>query len=337
MSTLQNIIILTISFLLSRVFIDSDIHKQFLGPEWSKTTNVNTSIVSAVLFASYCLSLVFSNTIVVLSFIPIIRHILSKIKDSQIKRFFSTQLILALIYGANIGGMGSLTGSPQNLIFIGSVEILKVPGRDNINYFTWLIIGIPATLGLLFISRLILKIGETKYLHEQPLQFWQKTIKKVKVRKHLYFIGGNILLIIILTALQFLTKPQPLYSGLNIIDIIFIFYFLVFIFTNLIYPREERTFKSGLKNFVFMFLFIILFPFIFICEAIREIGARLQMNNLKIVCTMESTVHSIYSRLWFFLFKEKTDDLRMKNKNVYVSINRMIYDLPFFGIILMGM
>jgi len=42
------------------------------------------------------------------------------------------------------------------------------------------------------------------------------------------------------------------------------------------------------------------------------------------------------NRVWHTLFKEPFQDLRQKNENVFISANRILYDLPFFGLFFMG-
>ncbi|MCP5046158.1 MAG: hypothetical protein GY940_03240, partial [bacterium] len=160
MSWLQSSIAFIISFLLARIMIDSDIHRGYLGYFLEKSHADFSSFITGILFTSYIFSVFFSNTVVVLSMIPIVKIILDSVRDPAQRKQVSTPIVLALIYGANIGGMGSLTGAPLNILTIGLIEGAQLPGRENITFFSWLLFGIPATFVLILISRMVLKTQE---------------------------------------------------------------------------------------------------------------------------------------------------------------------------------
>ena len=52
-------------------------------------------------------------------------------------------LALATIYGANIGGMGSVTATPANGILVTFAVLENVPGTRDISFASWLVWGIP--------------------------------------------------------------------------------------------------------------------------------------------------------------------------------------------------
>ena len=58
---------------------------------------------------------------------------------------------MALIYGANLGGVGSLLGSPANLYLLVSLRIYDVPGRESLHFLSWLAFGLPMALTLLLL------------------------------------------------------------------------------------------------------------------------------------------------------------------------------------------
>jgi sodium-dependent dicarboxylate transporter 2/3/5 len=61
----------------------------------------------------------------------------------------TTALVLAVIYGANIGGSGSVTGSPANLYLLVTLEVLELPGRQALHFVSWLVFGVPLVVVLL--------------------------------------------------------------------------------------------------------------------------------------------------------------------------------------------
>ena len=56
------------------------------------------------------------------------------------------------MYGANIGGMGSITATPANGILITFIGLNNVGGADNLSFATWLFWGIPLVIGYVGLS-----------------------------------------------------------------------------------------------------------------------------------------------------------------------------------------
>jgi sodium-dependent dicarboxylate transporter 2/3/5 len=344
MTWLQNLIIVVVCFLMARVLIDAGIHHHLVRGLVSRSRATISSLITGALLISYFLSMFFPNAIVLLSLIPIIKFILGNIKEESIRKKLSTPLALALIYGANIGGMASLIGSPLNLLYVGYIEVLQVPGRENITFFSWLLFGIPATLVLIFISRWILKIGEKDSLipfsdQEESLS---QQVETRPMKKYMLFFGINILFIILLTAAQFFFKPGKIFAGLNIIDAILLIYLSGFLFFSFIFPRRgssgKRTPSKYKKNSVFLLMFVVFFPLVYIVETLKEVRSRLKINKGEWVQRLDDMLNRNFNRTWYTFFKEDLQDyLKSRNKNAFVSINRLIYDLPFMGLLFMGL
>jgi sodium-dependent dicarboxylate transporter 2/3/5 len=92
------------------------------------------------------LSMFIPNTVTVLAMLPVIRMLNTEYPD------LTTPLTLSIIYGSNIGGMGSLIGSPANMLLIGALDFLNVPGRMQITFFNWLLWAVPVAILFLFAS-----------------------------------------------------------------------------------------------------------------------------------------------------------------------------------------
>ena len=236
---LQNIIIITISFLLSRILIDSNAHNLIINYLLKRSGNSISGLISGILFISFLLSVFFSNTVVALSLIPVIKHSAASIKNREQREAFVTYMVLALIYGANIGGMGSLIGSALNVLYVGFIEISEIAGREYINFFSWLIVGLPVSFVLALISRYILKIGEKKELAGITIPLAQTDNTDINLKKYIIFYLANLIFITLLSALQFLLKPDKIYSELNIIDLIFVIYLAFFLFSSFILQRTS--------------------------------------------------------------------------------------------------
>ena len=344
MNWLQNSIIVIVCFLLARILIDAGVHRELVHRLVGKSRATISSLITGALLISYFLSMFFPNVVVLLSLLPVVKYILDNIEQEELRRDMATPLALALIYGANIGGMASLIGSPLNLIYVGFIEVHHIPGRENITFFSWLLLGIPVTFVLILISRWILKIGESDCpipFHD-PVDNAPSGSTAQSLRKYVLFFGVNIVFIILLTAAQFFFKPGKVMAGLNLIDALLLGYLGVILFFSFIFPRRGRTGKRSpwkyKKNFVFLLLYVVFFPWIYIVESLKAIRVHLKFKPGGLISRFDRLRERIFQRTWVALFKEDFQDyLESKHKNAFVSIDRLIYDLPFWGLLFMGM
>ncbi len=99
-------------------------------------------VVAGFMVATAFLSMWISNTATVLMMIPVAGAILEQDKDKS----FVRALLLGLAYSASIGGMGTLVGTPPNIVFSGIYR--EETGRE-VGFAAWMLIGIPIVLVLL--------------------------------------------------------------------------------------------------------------------------------------------------------------------------------------------
>lgn len=71
---------------------------------------------------------------------------------------FRTCMMLAIAYAASIGGLGTLIGTPPNLIFISAAAKL-FPQAPHVNFLQWLTFGLPLVLLFIPITWLVLTRG----------------------------------------------------------------------------------------------------------------------------------------------------------------------------------
>ncbi|PMY00778.1 anion transporter, partial [Pseudomonas sp. MPR-R5A] len=86
-----------------------------------------------------------SNTATAMMMMPIaiavIAHVNESIKeDKESGSRFGKSLMLGIAYAASIGGLGTLIGTPPNMIFAGVVK--EIYGVD-ISFATWMLFGVP--------------------------------------------------------------------------------------------------------------------------------------------------------------------------------------------------
>jgi len=336
MNWLQNSIAIIVSFLIARVMIDADIHKVYVRLLLKRSGTGFAAFTAGILFTSYFFSIFFSNTVVVLSMVPVIKLVLEGIGDRRQRESVSTVIVLALIYGANIGGMASLTGCPLNIMYAGLIEIYQFPGRENITFFSWLMLGIPVTLVLILISLVVLKPALAKASIDFSVSIPDESGSGRNLKKYTFFFCGNILLLVLLTALQFWLKPKAVLWGFNVIDLAMVLYLCGFLFFGFLLPRGKTAMRKFSKNTLFLLFFVVFFVPIALVEMGKDLISRFRLKGLKDVTHIGQAFTDLFQMIWFFIFKEKRDSLKEKNPDAYVSLNRLIYDLPFFGLFFMG-
>jgi len=173
---LQLIHFFLISYLISRVFVKHRLSEKIVY--WLfETKRVSISRLTWVLiFGSVVLSMIIANVITLLTLLPLILILQNDhVGSVREHRKFSTLILLALVWGANIGGMGTLTGTTTNGILVGMFEMYKFPVKQSFTFLSWMAWGIPLVILLCGIGWTILM------LVFRPNQY----LSGMKIRQHL--------------------------------------------------------------------------------------------------------------------------------------------------------
>ncbi|NGP75480.1 DASS family sodium-coupled anion symporter [Balneolaceae bacterium YR4-1] len=167
------------------------------------------AIVLGFILASAFLSMWVSNTATALMMLPIalsvIRLVDRQQEDSGLQfRHFGLCLLLGVAYGCNVGGMGTLIGTPPNALLAGFMA-------DNygieISFARWLLFGLPLVVICIPIVYLVL----TRLVY--PLQMEQLPGGSQLFEEALQALGSiskpekKIALVFTLTALLWITRP----------------------------------------------------------------------------------------------------------------------------------
>lgn len=122
------------------------------------------SLVAGFMIASALLSMWVSNTATVVMMLPIATSVITLVRREIVRsgaavptgpggRFhFALCLLLGTAYGASIGGVGTLIGTPPNLLMTGFLRDLGT----EISFARWLMIGVPFVAVFLPIAWLVL-------------------------------------------------------------------------------------------------------------------------------------------------------------------------------------
>jgi len=90
-------------------------------------------VVIGVLVSAALLSMWISNAATALMLLPIILAITEQVKSER----FTVALLLAVAYGANIGGIGTPIGTPANLIFLQAYEGITGQSISFLHWMQW--------------------------------------------------------------------------------------------------------------------------------------------------------------------------------------------------------
>ncbi|MCH8495387.1 MAG: DASS family sodium-coupled anion symporter [Balneolales bacterium] len=136
-------------------------------------------IVAGFMLAAAFLSMWVSNTATALMMLPIALSVIHLVEDKKdvreqnLQHNFSLCLVLCIAYGCNVGGMGTLIGTPPNALMAGfMLENYQI----EISFAQWMLIGVP----LVIVSLPIIFIVLTKVLF--PIQ-----LKEIPGGRHLIY------------------------------------------------------------------------------------------------------------------------------------------------------
>jgi sodium-dependent dicarboxylate transporter 2/3/5 len=119
-------------------------------------TNAN-GIILGFMLATAFISMWISNTATTVMLLPIALSVVHLLKDQDLEmskgmRNFALCLMLGVAYGANIGGIATLIGTPPNSVFAGFIK--KTYGYE-VSFGGWMLMAFPFSLLLLLLVYVI--------------------------------------------------------------------------------------------------------------------------------------------------------------------------------------
>ncbi|WP_202969708.1 SLC13 family permease [Endozoicomonas atrinae] len=162
-------------------------------------------LVLGFMIATALISMWVSNTATTIMMLPIGLSVVSMIRhQGKMSRGFPVALLLAIAYGASIGGFGTLIGTPPNALL---VAFLQEQYGIKIGFAHWLIIGLPASIIMLAITGVWLGYfgyrlsGEENHVVRESIKEQQK--------KNGSMSGAEkaVTTIFLLTALAWIVRP----------------------------------------------------------------------------------------------------------------------------------
>ena len=180
-------------------------------------------IVLGMMVATAFISMWISNTATTLMMLPIAvaiaRHAEQLGRDSNhdesMYKTFGRALMFGIGYAASIGGIGTLIGTPPNIIFISQYQRL-FPDAPEISFLQWFLVGFPLVMVFLPIAWIYL----VRLAH--PIRFNSLPGGKEIIRKQLQDLGPmnkgekRVLVVFAITALGWMFRRNIVIGSITI-------------------------------------------------------------------------------------------------------------------------
>jgi sodium-dependent dicarboxylate transporter 2/3/5 len=184
--------------------VDRWLARRILGMAGSRTIGLLIAFMST----SALLSMLISNTATTALLLPVALGILSR---QQADHNLSRLLLLGVAYGASIGGVATLTGSPPNAIAAGLLEI---------SFLKWLSYGLPVSLAMMVVAIPILWWTYPPEQKRITLKLGEEVLLTANGKRTIAVVGITLLLWLFGPALgKLLSLPQALFSSAAIAGI----------------------------------------------------------------------------------------------------------------------
>ncbi len=175
-----------------------ELHKYIANKLLSIFPSTIRGIIFSLAATSAFLSSLISNTTTALLLIPIAMFLTNEIS-------LKLRFVLAIAYGASIGGIVTPIGTPPNLILLG---FLEQKGIETVSFINWIFLTAPLAVVMLIIIPFILSLGVKDLVLDSNIE------KKISLNNKQKRLG--LILISLVIFLFVNSKIQPFYSGLGI-------------------------------------------------------------------------------------------------------------------------
>ncbi len=185
-------------FMMAIATQKTELHKFISNKLLTLFPNTPRGVLFSLSITSAFLSSLISNTTTALLLIPIAMFLTDNIK-------LKMRLVLAIAYGASIGGIVTPIGTPPNLILLGFMEQHSI---DAIPFIKWMVLTGPLALAMLIVVPFVLSLGVQDLSFEKELSDKQKLTGEQK--RLMYMLGSLVVLLLVNS------KIEPYYSGLGL-------------------------------------------------------------------------------------------------------------------------
>lgn len=201
-------------FCLALAMEQTGLHRRLAHRVVSVAGTKPRGLVLGFVLASGLVSMWVSNTAAALMLLPVattvVRAVLPGERASRTtaEANFAGAMVLAVAYGASLGGVGTLVGTPPNLIFRGvyNKDWAAETGAPEITFGRWLVIGLPLVIVLLplawwLLVRVVLPVPKDLGRGDAG-----EVLARVRPEGRATFAQRAVFVVFVLTALAWVTR-----------------------------------------------------------------------------------------------------------------------------------
>lgn len=184
-------------FLLAIAVEKIGLHKVIANKILSVFPPTPIGIIYSLAITSAILSAFLSNTTTALLLVSVAIFLTDNIK-------LKARFVLAVAYGASIGGVMTPIGTPPNLILMGFLEEISI---EPMSFFTWGVMTIPLALSMILVMGYVLSIGTKNIEITQN----DEVISVDNNQKKLLYILASLGILLVINS-----PIKPFYDGLGL-------------------------------------------------------------------------------------------------------------------------
>lgn len=142
-------------FLLAYSVEKWHLHRRIAYKLLALTGDNPKGIIWGIMLTTCLISMWISNTATAIMMLPVAMSIAGMVNDHHSKdnKAFFVSLMLGIAYGANIGGVATIVGTPPNIVYKGYVNNLL---NQDISFLKWMLVGVPLSLVMLWCTHFLL-------------------------------------------------------------------------------------------------------------------------------------------------------------------------------------
>lgn len=160
-------------FMIAIAIEEWDLHKRIALKIITYFGGNPTSVIIGFMISCALLSMWISNTATAIMMLPIGLAIIKKLESEygeQRIHNFSVTILLGMAYACSLGGIATLVGTPPNLVFLKTLNIIY-PEAPQIGFGQWMLLGLPISILMLTFTIIILT------------KFYFKIDKEIRIKK----------------------------------------------------------------------------------------------------------------------------------------------------------
>jgi len=194
-------------FLIALAMQKWNLHKRIALRILMLTGSKPSSILLGFMLSTAFISMWISNTAAAMMMVPILLSVIQKLEeivDPKVMSKFSAGLLLGVAYGASIGGIATLVGTPPNLSFA-RIYLIMFPNAPEVTFTQWFIYALPTSLCIfLFVWFLLFyrfgpQKGQWPAMEKDTFRIQYKSLGKITFEEKVVLIDFFTVIILWLT------------------------------------------------------------------------------------------------------------------------------------------